>query len=388
MFGKSLARYGAAAVAAIERHGGTAELRAGDERILGIFGVPRAHEDDALGVGSGRASRGRGAARARSPAPAGREGDGPDGDHGRGDDGAAPEGGGAEARSCSGDARSLVGGAHVEQAASGAAAGPRGAAWRLVELVEGALQALRSTPRSGRPGGRARAASGGASRGPWGASPVLLRAARHRRGRRVASAAGARARRSRPRRSCSWGDAFPTARGSPSCRCARSCSRSTGGDTTASVARVLDGMDDADEVAELVAGLVGFEETDATAEDAFAALRRLIEVLRPTGRSARRRGHPLGRAVAARPARPPGRLDARRPILLLCLARPELLDSRPTWGGGKHNAVSLLLEPLREHAAEALIDALPGGEALAGAFGSGSRRLQRATRCSSSRCSL
>ena len=34
------------------------------------------------------------------------------------------------------------------------------------------------------------------------------------------------------------------------------------------------------------------------------------------------------------------------PVLLLCLARPELLDARPDWGGGKHNAVSLLLEPL------------------------------------------
>ena len=26
------------------------------------------------------------------------------------------------------------------------------------------------------------------------------------------------------------------------------------------------------------------------------------------------------------------------PILLLCLARPELLDERPGWGGGKLNA--------------------------------------------------
>jgi class 3 adenylate cyclase/tetratricopeptide (TPR) repeat protein len=34
------------------------------------------------------------------------------------------------------------------------------------------------------------------------------------------------------------------------------------------------------------------------------------------------------------------------PIFLLCVARTELLDARPGWGGGKVNATSLLLEPL------------------------------------------
>ena len=34
------------------------------------------------------------------------------------------------------------------------------------------------------------------------------------------------------------------------------------------------------------------------------------------------------------------------PILLACMARPELLDDRPGWGGGKLNATSILLEPL------------------------------------------
>ena len=36
------------------------------------------------------------------------------------------------------------------------------------------------------------------------------------------------------------------------------------------------------------------------------------------------------------------------PVLLLCLARPELLDVRPDWGGGKLNATSVLLEPLSD----------------------------------------
>ena len=36
------------------------------------------------------------------------------------------------------------------------------------------------------------------------------------------------------------------------------------------------------------------------------------------------------------------------PILLLCMARPELLDERPGWGGGKLNAATMLLEPLAD----------------------------------------
>ncbi len=34
------------------------------------------------------------------------------------------------------------------------------------------------------------------------------------------------------------------------------------------------------------------------------------------------------------------------PILLLCMARPELLERRQSWGGGKWNATTVLLEPL------------------------------------------
>ena len=46
------------------------------------------------------------------------------------------------------------------------------------------------------------------------------------------------------------------------------------------------------------------------------------------------------------------------PILLLCLARPELLETRPGWGGGKVNATTTLLEPLADSECDALIDAL------------------------------
>jgi DNA-binding SARP family transcriptional activator/class 3 adenylate cyclase/tetratricopeptide (TPR) repeat protein len=48
------------------------------------------------------------------------------------------------------------------------------------------------------------------------------------------------------------------------------------------------------------------------------------------------------------------------PMLLVCLARPELLEVRPGWGGGKLNATSTLLEPLSETESEELIDSLTG----------------------------
>jgi len=46
------------------------------------------------------------------------------------------------------------------------------------------------------------------------------------------------------------------------------------------------------------------------------------------------------------------------PILLLCSARPELLDERPGWGGGKLNATSFLLEPLSETECEEIVENL------------------------------
>jgi class 3 adenylate cyclase/DNA-binding SARP family transcriptional activator len=43
------------------------------------------------------------------------------------------------------------------------------------------------------------------------------------------------------------------------------------------------------------------------------------------------------------------------PIVILCMARPELLDERPGWGGGKLNATSILLKPLGENDTQELI---------------------------------
>jgi class 3 adenylate cyclase len=51
-------------------------------------------------------------------------------------------------------------------------------------------------------------------------------------------------------------------------------------------------------------------------------------------------------------------LSRDAPIFLLCIARTELLDVRPGWGGGKLNQTTLLLEPLDEAGCAALMDAL------------------------------
>ncbi|HET7759316.1 MAG TPA: adenylate/guanylate cyclase domain-containing protein [Gaiellaceae bacterium] len=54
-------------------------------------------------------------------------------------------------------------------------------------------------------------------------------------------------------------------------------------------------------------------------------------------------------------------LSRDAPILLLCMARPELLDARPAWGGGKLNATNVLLEPLAPEETAELLAALGDG---------------------------
>ena len=57
----------------------------------------------------------------------------------------------------------------------------------------------------------------------------------------------------------------------------------------------------------------------------------------------------------------------RGPVLLVCLARDELLDRRPGWGGGRRNATTISLEPLGpETAPRAGRRAVPDAEAANG----------------------
>ena len=49
------------------------------------------------------------------------------------------------------------------------------------------------------------------------------------------------------------------------------------------------------------------------------------------------------------------------PLLMIALTRPELLDRRPGWGGGRRNYVSISLEPLNDRDTAQLIDQLLEG---------------------------
>ncbi len=52
----------------------------------------------------------------------------------------------------------------------------------------------------------------------------------------------------------------------------------------------------------------------------------------------------------------------RGPVLMVCLARDELLDRRPGWGGGRLNSTTITLEPLEPEQARRLVAALmPSG---------------------------
>jgi class 3 adenylate cyclase/tetratricopeptide (TPR) repeat protein len=123
---------------------------------------------------------------------------------------------------------------------------------------------------------------------------------------------------------------------------------------------VLQGAPDAERIAGLVAGLFDWAEPGAT-EDAFWAVRKLLEHL------ARERpvvvvfddihwGEPTFLDLIEHLA--DWTRDAA--LVVLCIARPELLEVRPGWGGGKMNATSILLEPLPTDEASQLVDNLLG----------------------------
>ena len=70
------------------------------------------------------------------------------------------------------------------------------------------------------------------------------------------------------------------------------------------------------------------------------------------------------------------------PLLVLCIARPELLERRPGWGGGARDAASITLAPLGTADVAELVTALLGGRADAStrAVAGRARRRQPAVR--------
>lgn len=122
---------------------------------------------------------------------------------------------------------------------------------------------------------------------------------------------------------------------------------------------------DAELISDRIAAAIGLADFSGAPEELFWAFRKLLEALA--------RSRPLVVVLEDLHWAEPIFLDLvdylanftrGAPILILCLARLELLEGRPTWSVGTPNAASILLGPLGEDESEALMDNLPGGLAL------------------------
>lgn len=119
--------------------------------------------------------------------------------------------------------------------------------------------------------------------------------------------------------------------------------------------------EDAKTIANVVGQAIGLGEATAGQEETFWAVRRYLEIL--AGQQ------PLVVVFDDIHWAEPAFLDLvdhvaewtqDAPVLVLCLARQELLEERPTWGGGKLNSTTVNLEPLRSSDAADLFASLLG----------------------------
>ncbi len=119
---------------------------------------------------------------------------------------------------------------------------------------------------------------------------------------------------------------------------------------------ILAGVEDAELIEDRVLGAVGLTPTTAPGGEVFWAVRRLLEELA--------REQPLVIVLEDIHWAEPKLLDLLEylagwtddaPIVLLCLARPDLLDERPGWLMSQ-SSTGLLLGPLTEAESEALLE--------------------------------
>ena len=111
--------------------------------------------------------------------------------------------------------------------------------------------------------------------------------------------------------------------------------------------RLLEGNPEGDAILERLAATIGLSSDVVPTVESFWAMRKLLEWLA--------RDELLIVVIDDLHWAEPTLLDLvdhiadwsrEAPILLLAIARPELLDERPQWSGGKLNATTILLEPL------------------------------------------
>jgi predicted ATPase/class 3 adenylate cyclase len=133
--------------------------------------------------------------------------------------------------------------------------------------------------------------------------------------------------------------------------------------------RILAALD-AERHAELIANgvvaVLGLASEASAPEESFWAVRKLFEAV------ARRK--PLvvvfddlhwGEPTFVKFVEHLAEWTSDAPILLACIARPQLLERFPSWGGGKANATVMTLAPLTEAESKRLIANLVGEAALA-----------------------
>ena len=126
----------------------------------------------------------------------------------------------------------------------------------------------------------------------------------------------------------------------------------------AGIRKLVDAEEDADAVAQRVAELIGIVQSPAAPGETFWAVRRLLEAIA--------RERPVIVAFDDIHWAEPTLLDlveylgewAEGPILVICLARGDLLDTRPGWGGPTSTGFLVELEPLSAAALGTLVQQL------------------------------
>ena len=139
--------------------------------------------------------------------------------------------------------------------------------------------------------------------------------------------------------------------------------------TAGRLREVLADEPEAERIAAIVGGLLGIEDSPPAPDEIFWAIRKTFEAL------ARRQ--PLVLVFDDVHWGEPTFLDLvdhiadwtrDAPILLIVMARAELLEKRPTWGGGRRWVTTMSLEPLSEMESQELVASLLGRTELPAAL--------------------
>jgi DNA-binding SARP family transcriptional activator len=127
------------------------------------------------------------------------------------------------------------------------------------------------------------------------------------------------------------------------------------------IAKLLEGLDDADFVERQLTGLLGLTDPPSPADELFWAIRRSFEAL---GRE-----QPVIAIVEDAHWADAALLDLVEhvatwirgtPLVFIVVGRPDLVEGRSGWGGGRFDATTLALQPLTEEQGGELLHHLSG----------------------------